>query len=50
MALMITTVISFAIILGIASWSSIFFLLGTLDSSDASRIDPKPEREFQHLV
>ncbi|MFC5603764.1 hypothetical protein [Sporosarcina koreensis] len=43
MGLMFTTVIGYSIVLGIAALFTMHFLGKALDSSDAERIDPKPE-------
>ena len=43
MGLMYTTVIGYAIILGIAGLFTMHYLAKALHSSDASTIDPKPE-------
>ncbi len=43
MGLMYTTVIGYAIMLGIAGLFTMHYLAKALHSSDASTIDPKPE-------
>jgi hypothetical protein len=43
MGLMFTTVIGYAIMLGIAGLFTMHYLRKGLDSSDAERVDPKPE-------
>lgn len=43
MGLMYTTVIGYMVVLGLASWFTMHFLAGAMDSSDSVTIDPKPE-------
>ena len=43
MGLMYTTVIGYAVMLGIAGLFTMHYLGKALNSSDASTIDPKPE-------
>lgn len=43
MGLMFTTVIGYAIVLGIAALFTMHYLGKALDSSDSERIDPKPD-------
>ena len=47
MGLMFTTVIGFAVCLGLAAAFTMHYLAGAFDSSSAiQRIDPKPENKF----
>lgn len=43
MGLMFTTVIGYTVVLGLASFFTMHFLAGAMDSSDSVTIDPKPE-------
>lgn len=43
MGLMYTTVIGYAIVLGIAALFTMHYLGKALDSSDAEKVDPKPD-------
>lgn len=43
MGLMFTTVIGYSFVLGLAALFTMHYLGKALDSSDAERIDPKPE-------
>ncbi|WP_432360881.1 hypothetical protein [Sporosarcina sp. UB5] len=43
MGLMYTTVLGYAIVLGIAAAFTMHYLAKALDSSDSVRIDPKPD-------
>ncbi|MCG7345741.1 hypothetical protein MHZ92_16635 [Sporosarcina sp. ACRSL] len=43
MGLMYTTVIGYAVMLGIAALFTMHYLAKALDSSDASKVDPKPD-------
>ncbi|MBE1555879.1 hypothetical protein [Sporosarcina limicola] len=46
MGLMFTTVIGYAIVLGLAAVFTMHYLAKALNSADAERIDPKPEVKF----
>lgn len=43
MGLMYTTVIGYAVVLGISAYFTMHYLSRALNSSDAETIDPKPE-------
>ena len=43
MGLMYTTVIGYMVVLGIAAFFTMHYLGKALNSSDAERIDPKPD-------
>ncbi|WP_339253999.1 hypothetical protein NSQ43_06250 [Sporosarcina sp. FSL W8-0480] len=43
MGLMYTTVIGYAVMLGISAYFTMHYLSKALHSSDSERIDPKPE-------
>ncbi|NYF26292.1 hypothetical protein [Sporosarcina sp. JAI121] len=46
MGLMFTTVIGFAVVIGLAAIFIMHFLSSVMPASDASTIDPKPETKF----
>ncbi len=46
MGLMFTTVIGYAVCLGLAAAFTMHYLASAFDSASASRIDPKPETKF----
>ncbi len=47
MGLMYTTVIGFAGVLGIAAYFTMHYLSSALNSTDAEKIDPKPEVSYK---
>ena len=46
MGLMFTTVIGFAVVMGLAAIFTMHYLSSAMSSADSSKIDPKPETRF----